>query len=175
MVADSVSVGDVADRLGHLGPLYLLMAIACVAVSPLSGIPFVTAACGLSIALLSGQLLFNRRTVWLPAALRRRRIPHKRLRTGIKGADRVAGAVETALRRRWVWLTRGPMRTVLLSICLAFGLLMPFMEIVPFAGTTLASIVLIVTLALIARDGLAALMAGIGVCAVVGAVILFLL
>ena len=162
--ASSVSVGEIADRLGHLGPLYLLMAVACVAVSPLSGIPFVTATCGLAIAALSGQLLLNRRTVWLPASLRQRRVPVARLRTGMVGADRVAGAVEAALRRRWVWLTRGPVRAVLLSVCLAFGLMMPFMEVIPFAGSTLASVVLIVALALIARDGLVALTAGIAVC-----------
>ncbi|WP_208351099.1 exopolysaccharide biosynthesis protein [Pseudaestuariivita rosea] len=57
-----MSVGEISDRLSRLGPLSLLMAAACVAVSPFWGIPFVTTACGLSIAALSMQLLLGRRT-----------------------------------------------------------------------------------------------------------------
>lgn len=164
----TVSVGEVSDQLRQTGPLYLLMAAACVAVSPLSGVPFVTTACGLSIAVLSAQLLLNRRAAWMPYALRRRRIPFGRLRSGLARADRVAGAVEAVLQRRWVWLTGGPVRAGLLSICLVIGLIMPLMEVVPFAGTLLASVVLVVAMALIARDGLAALLAGATISAGLG-------
>lgn len=165
MRGEAVSVGDATDALDHLGPLYLLMAVASLAVSPLSGIPFVTTACGLSIAALSAQLLLGRRTVWLPAILRRRLVATTKLRRGLGGADRVAGAVETVLRRRLAWLTRGPVRVLLLFLCLCLGLAMPVLEVIPFAGTTLASVVLVIALALIARDGLAAMGAASLLCA----------
>ncbi|MBO6603840.1 MAG: hypothetical protein JJ949_11460 [Roseicyclus sp.] len=45
---------------------------------------------------------------------------------------------------------------------------MPFLEIVSFAGTTLAAVVLVIAMALIACDGLAALISGLLVCAIVG-------
>jgi hypothetical protein len=161
----SVAIGEISDRLHQLGPLYLLATVACLAVSPLSGIPFVTTACGLSIAALSAQLLSGRRTAWLPCLLRRHAVRIDRLHAGLGRADRVAGAVEAAFRRRWVWLTRGSVRVVLLCACIAFGLTMPFLEVVPFAGTTLASVVLVIALALIARDGLAALVAALAISA----------
>ncbi|MEM7489600.1 MAG: exopolysaccharide biosynthesis protein [Pseudomonadota bacterium] len=169
----SVTLGEVADALRQLGPLYLLMAVACIAVSPLSGIPFVTTACGLSIAVLAGQLLLNRRAIWLPGRLRRRSVQVGRLRAGLRRADSVAGRMEAVMRRRLVWVTGGPVRVVLLTVCLVFGLTMPVLEIVPFAGTTLAALVLVIALALIARDGAVALLAGAGVSAllVAGAVL----
>jgi hypothetical protein len=46
---------------------------------------------------------------------------------------------------------------------------MPFLEIIPFAGTSLASVVVVIAIALIARDGLAALLAGMVVSSLVGA------
>lgn len=163
-----MSVGEISDRLSQLGPLYLLMAVACIAVSPLSGIPFVTAICGVSIAALSLQVLLGHRVAWLPTHLRRRTVQIKRLNAGLVRADGVAGRLEHVFSRRWVWLTRGPVRVLLLCICIALGLLMPFLEIIPFAGTTLASAVLVIAIALIARDGLAALIAAVLVSAAVG-------
>ncbi|WP_227288100.1 exopolysaccharide biosynthesis protein [Boseongicola sp. H5] len=163
-----MSVSEISDRLSRLGPLYLLMAVACVAVSPLSGIPFVTTACGLSIAALSLQLLLGGRATWLPARVRRQVVHIQRLNAGLRRADGVAGVIETVFSRRWVWLTRGPARALLLCTCVALGVTMPFLEIVPFAGTTLAAVVLVIAMALIARDGLAALISGLLVCAIAG-------
>ncbi|MEM7645134.1 MAG: exopolysaccharide biosynthesis protein [Pseudomonadota bacterium] len=137
------------------------MAVACTAVSPLSGTPFVTTVCGLSVAALSAQLLLRRRTVWPPDPLQRHRVAMDRPWSGMRRADRVAGMPETVLRRRWVWITRGPAQAALPWICLGFGLAMPLLEVVPFAGTTLASAALLIALALIARDGLAAIIAGL--------------
>lgn len=165
MRGEAVSVGEATDTINRLGPLYLLMAVASLAISPLSGIPFVTTVCGLSIAALSAQLLLGRRTVWLPGVLRRQLVATSKLRRGLFGADRVAGAVETVLRRRLAWFTRGPVRVALLTLCLFLGLAMPFMEVIPFGGTTLASIVLVIAFALIVRDGLAAMTAASVLCA----------
>ncbi|GFE63985.1 exopolysaccharide biosynthesis protein [Litoreibacter roseus] len=167
--AHAVSLGDVVALLRQLGPLYLLMAVACVAVSPLSGIPFVTTACGLTIALLAGQLLIGRRTAWLPGPLRRREIKMSHLQKGLIRADRLAGFIERPLRRRWVWLTSGVVRSGLLGTCLILGLSMPFLEVIPFAGSTFAFVILIIALALIARDGLAAIFAALAVCAMIAA------
>ena len=50
-----MTVGAATEATGGLGALYLLLAVACLAVSPLLGIPLVTTACGLSIAALFGQ------------------------------------------------------------------------------------------------------------------------
>ncbi|MEO0772131.1 MAG: exopolysaccharide biosynthesis protein, partial [Pseudomonadota bacterium] len=151
------------------------VASPAMAVSPLSGVPFVTTMCGLSIAGLATQLLLGRRVVWLPERVRQRRIPATRLRNGLARADWVVMRMERVMRRRMTWLTHGPVRVTLLSLCLVFGLIMPFMEIVPFAGSSVAALVLVISLALISRDGVMALLAGFGICALVttAAVLLF--
>ena len=63
------------------------------------------------------------------------------------------------LRLGLAWLTRGPIRASLLALCLCLGLAMPFMRVIPFAGTTVALIVFVSALTLIARDGLMAMIA----------------
>ncbi|WP_208351201.1 exopolysaccharide biosynthesis protein [Pseudaestuariivita rosea] len=86
------------------------------------------------------------------------------------GATRRRGGrvIETVFSRLWVWLTRCPARALLLCTCVALGLTMSFLEIVPFAGMTLAAVVLMIAMALTARDGLAALIPGLMVCAIAG-------
>jgi hypothetical protein len=162
---ETVSLGEASDHLGRLGPLYLMMGVASVAVSPVSGIPFVTAVCGVSIAALAAQLLLRRRSVWLPRRLRGKSVDVDRLTSGLDRADRVAGFIENRMRRRWVALTGGPVRVALLVACVLLGLGMPFLEVIPFAGTTFAATVLLISLALISRDGLAALLGAGLICA----------
>jgi hypothetical protein len=95
-----MSVGEISDRLSQFGPLYLLMMVACVVVSPLLGIPLVTTVCGVSIAALALQLLLGRQTAWLPTRLRRRTVQIQRLNAGLVRADGVAGRIERLFSRR---------------------------------------------------------------------------
>lgn len=152
-----VSAGELLDALGSNGHYALLVVIAAIATSPLSGIPGLTAISGLLIALISGERLIARRDVYLPGALKRRGIDKDRVHDAIEKAKPWIERVDRFTRRRLSFLFRPPMLQLMLSVCVLSGLTMPFMEIVPFTGSILAAGVLIISTALVTKDGLIAL------------------
>ena len=94
-------VGDVITVLGRKSYAPLLMVPGLALVSPLSGIPGFSSICGITIALVSLQMMAHRRVLWLPKWLRppphgRHRVP----RSIYEGPERGAGARLRALPRR---------------------------------------------------------------------------
>ena len=63
---ERVCVGDLVDEIdgNAFGPLMLVPAL--IAVTPASGIPGLTATCGLIIALIAVQIVLRRKALWLP-------------------------------------------------------------------------------------------------------------
>lgn len=102
---DRVSVGDLMTAVGErsFGPLVLLAGL--VTVAPLIGdIPGVPTLLGLLVLLTLGQLLFQRRSVWIPSRLSNRHISKQTLFKGLQWADKPAAFVDHWTRRRLPWL-----------------------------------------------------------------------
>lgn len=57
-------------------------------------------------------------------------------------------------RRRMLFMVRGPMRKLLELMCILCGAVMPFLEIVPFSSSILGLAVMMISTALLTRDGL---------------------
>lgn len=150
---DPVTLREIARIFGSAGPLKVLLITALIAVSPLSGIPMVSAACGIVIALTAAQLLVQRERLWLPAFLARRAIAARRLKAGLARIAPMARWLEARMQPRWQPLIREPMRGALLAVCMMCGLIMPFMELIPFSASLLALTVSVIALALIVEDG----------------------
>lgn len=167
VTSDEVSVGALLRAMDSSGKAVVLLLPALVVVTPLSGIPGLSSLGGLTIALISFQMLLRRPTVWLPQFVMRRRIPAARLHTALNGLRRPAGVIDRCAAPRLRWLFNFPGRQILQATCMACGLAMPFLELVPLSATTLATAVVIMAVSLIVRDGLFALL-GLG--SVAGAV-----
>lgn len=75
---ECVSVSDIVDAIGprSFGPLLLVPAL--IVMSPLSGIRGLSTVMGITIALVSGQMLVGRRVAWLPAIQRLYRLSRLR-------------------------------------------------------------------------------------------------
>ena len=65
---DRVSVDDLIDAVGHRSLLPLILVPALLAATPLSGIPGLSAICGIIIALVAVQMLMSVKEVRLPAS-----------------------------------------------------------------------------------------------------------
>ena len=153
---DRTSVGAVVEAMGSRSHTAVLLLVALLIVTPLSGIPGASSVGGILIALVSAQILAGRRYLWLPARLQRVSLPSDRRVAAIDWLDRPARWIDSVTRRRAVWLVRGPGRMALASLCLIGGMLMPLLELVPFSSTLIASAVSLFATALIVRDGLVA-------------------
>ena len=132
----------------------LLLLPALILVSPLSGIPGFATVGGLTIALIALQMLANRSAIWLPGILLRRSLTSARVLSALDRLDRPARFIDRHTVARAGWFVTFPGRQLALATCAVCGCAMPFLELVPFSATTLASVVTILAAALLVRDGL---------------------
>lgn len=151
---DRVSVKDVVDAFGQTAFVPVMMVPALLVVSPLSGVPFVSTICGLTIALIAGQLLMRRTSLWLPPWLMRREMAGVQLHRGTSRMRTVGDWIDRRTRDRMGGLVSRRGRPVIYMLCLLSGMTMPFLEVVPFSSSMLGMAVLCLASAILAADGL---------------------
>lgn len=154
-----ITLKEVVKALGPRSHYALLMVVAAAAATPLSGIPGVSALCGVMIALVALERIFRPGEVYVPDRLGRRSIDAARVRRVIDKARPVIDWVDAHTRPRWTGLFRAPLIYLPLVICALSGILMPFLELIPFTSSIVATGVLLISVALVTRDGLFAVLA----------------
>jgi hypothetical protein len=162
-----VSVRQIVEGFGTASFLPFLMIAALVVVSPLSGVPFLSTVFGITIATISLQMLIpGRDHLWLPDAIMRREISADRLIAALRRIEGPARWVDSWAAKRLQFLVQPPLSVLPKLVCVLCGAAMPFLELVPFSSSILASAVVLICLSILARDGLFALLgilvAGIG-------------
>ncbi|MHA7868779.1 MAG: exopolysaccharide biosynthesis protein [Salipiger thiooxidans] len=164
--AEDLTLRDLFEEFGESSFLPALMVPALLVVSPLSGIPLFSSACGLTIAFISAQMLVSRKHLWLPDALMRRRIDSEKAHNAVGKLRVVSNWLDKHSKRRLRVLTSAPLSKWLQLLCFLCGAAMPFLEIVPFSSSLLGGAVMLIATALLARDGIFALF---GSCVIMGA------
>ena len=157
---DTVSLGAIVDEIGprSFGPLLLLAGL--VTVMPVVGdIPGVPTVMALLVLLIAGQLLVGRDHFWLPQWVLDRCVKRDRLHRALGWMRRPAQWIDRLLRPRLVFLVTGAGRYGVALACVVIALAMPPMELVPFSANAAGAVLLAFGLALIARDGVFALVA----------------
>lgn len=156
---DRVTLGHVVEAFGRRSFLPMLMVPALLVLSPLSGIPLFSSLCGLTIALISAQMIWpGRDCLWLPGKMTRRNVRGERAREAVRKLGRAARWLDGHARERFRLLVRPPGRSLVELACLLCGLAMPFLEVVPFSSSVLGGAVLLMATGLLTRDGLFALL-----------------
>jgi hypothetical protein len=148
------SLGRVIEALGRDSFIPNLMIPALAVVSPLSGVPLFSSLCGLTIALVSAQMLTQRRRIWLPRWLLTKQIDSARLTRAVQRMRRPASWLDRITRPRLGLLVRPPVLWMTQALCLICGLMMPFLELVPFTSSILGGVVCLLSFGMLARDGL---------------------
>jgi hypothetical protein len=156
---DVTTVGDLVEALGRRSFPALILAPSLIAVSPASGIPGVTTAVGLLVALFSAQMLWGLDCAWLPGFLARRQLPTTRLRGAIDWLTRPVGYLERVTRPRLTGFASRPFVLLPLAVITAIGCLMPLLELVPMSGSIAAAVISVFAVGLIMRDGVVVLLA----------------
>ena len=152
-----VTVANVLDALGSRSHFSMIFVIAMTAATPLSGIPGVSMACGLLIALVAAERIVLRGEIRLPKKLRGKSISEKKVHDMLDKLQPAMAFVDRHTRRRLGVLFKPPLHYLPLLICLASGLTMPFLEFIPFSSSIVATGVVFISLAYVTRDGLIAL------------------
>lgn len=156
---ESISVQDMLEALGQRSFAPLLLAPSLLLVSPLSGVPGAGTAGAVIIAVVAFHLMLGRERLWLPGLVLRRSVSRERLRQATRFLKRPAAFVDRLIGPRLTFLTRGFFPRVIGAICLAIALVMPPLELVPMTNSMSAAAISAFALALLAHDGLLALLA----------------
>ncbi len=151
---EAVSLRDILDAVGGTSFLPVLMVPALLVVSPLSGIPLFSSICGLTIAFVAAQMVLGRHHLWLPGFVTRKTFSGERARMAIARLGGLARWFDRNATGHGSWAMRKPIRKACEVACLACGLAMPFLEIVPFSSSVLGLSVLLFSVAMLARDAL---------------------
>lgn len=157
--SDWVSFGAIMETVGNrsFGPLLLLA--GAIIFSPLSGIPGTPTLIAAFVLLVSGQLLFGRKHFWLPGKLLKRSIARPLLVKAVQWLRPVARFVDRLIRARLQQFVGRIGVYVIAGTCCVIALGLPVMEVVPFSATAAGAALTAFGLAMIARDGLLALIA----------------
>lgn len=156
---ETVSLDTILDSVGRRSFAPFLLVAGLVTLAPLIGdIPGVPTLMAMLVILSSGQLLVGREHIWLPAWLLERRVSRVRFVKAIRWLQRPASWVDRLLRRRLVRLTQPPAHLPAALTCLLIALAMPPMEVVPFTANGAGLALTLFGLALLANDGLMALL-----------------
>ncbi len=146
-------LGSLIAAAGPRGTVPVMTVVALLIVSPLSGIPFVSSVCGLTITLCALQAALGRSRVWLPNMLKRRRANPDRVVRALHRMRSVATWLERRASSRLLPFSRRPFSTAFLLIAATYGGAMPFLELVPMSSSLLALGVTLIGLGLMLRDG----------------------
>lgn len=152
--AETVDLRMLLRAFGEASFVPALTVPAILVVSPLSGIPLFSTICGLSIALISIQIVLRRRHLWLPGFILDRRVNGPRLKRALARLHRVADWVDERTTERLRIFRHRPLSWLVPVACLICGLAMPFLELVPFSSSILGTAVIFFSISLLARDGL---------------------
>lgn len=156
---DRVSLEVIVKEIGSrsFGPLLLMVGV--ILTSPLSGIPGMPTTMGLFILLVSVQLFFRRKSFWLPHWLLNRSADQKKLYKALEWLRPPASFIDRWIQPRLTLFIHGISIYFIAFICLIIAIGLPFMEFVPFSASAAGAILAAFGLALIAHDGLLALLA----------------
>jgi len=124
-------------------------------------VPGVPTAVGVFVSLIAAQLAFGRERFWIPKWLLERSVASEKLERPLRWLQKPARFVDRLLRPRLGVLVEGPAARGVAAACLVLATMMPLMELVPFSANLAGAVLCAFGLALIARDGLLALIGGV--------------
>lgn len=157
--AESVSLEAILDSLGRRSFAPFLLVAGLVTLAPLIGdIPGVPTLMAMLVVLAAVQLLAGREHIWLPPWLLRRRVSRSRFVAALSWMERPARCIDRLLKPRLTWLIRRPAHLPVALTSLLIALAMPPMEVVPFTANGAGLALTLFALALLAHDGLMALL-----------------
>jgi len=156
---ENVSVSQIMGAVGRrsFGPIILV--IALVAWTPLGGVPGIPTLLAIAVILIAGQLVAGMEHFWLPRFVLDRSINRERFRKALGYIKPVARVIDRVLNARLEWIFQPVFMRLAAVLCILVALMVPPLEVIPFAGVVPWTAIGIFALALIARDGLLALIA----------------
>ncbi|AWN75550.1 exopolysaccharide biosynthesis protein [Legionella anisa] len=138
----------------------VLLFFALPSALPFSTIPGISVVFSLPIALFACQMIFARKTLWLPKIIAKRTIHQKTISKVIHTTVPYLTKIEYFLKPRWIFMTCRLMEIItgIIIFCLAIFLMLP----IPLSNFIFAFLLIIFSLGLIEKDGVLLVVGYIG-------------
>lgn len=156
---ERIDIRCMIEAVGQSSFGALLLLGGLVTLSPLDIIPGIPTLIALAVLIVCVQLLAGRRCFWLPAWVLRRSITTRRFRRALAWLQKPARWGDRLVRPRLLALTTDAAVKAIAVGCMVVALAMPVMEVVPFSANLAGVALTAFGLAVIAHDGLLALVA----------------
>lgn len=155
---ERVTLHDALHAFGQrtFGPWLLL--IGLITLSPIGDIPGVPTLMATVILLVAGQLLFQHKHFWLPRWLMCRSVSAQKFRKAMTWSRKPARFIDRFLKPRLEFFTGGAGAYVIAVLCVGIALGLPPMEFIPFSASGAGIALTLFGLALVANDGLVAVL-----------------
>lgn len=165
---EQVPIGDVVQAMGarSFGPFIMLPAL--IEISPLGAVPGIPTFLALVIAITAAQLLFGRDHLWLPGFVRNRSAKGEKVLKAVDRLRPIAEWMDRWFHGRMKRFASGPFPRIAAACVIALAMTVPPLEFIPFASTAPMAAIAAFGLALIVRDGLLMLIAGVLTVAALG-------
>jgi hypothetical protein len=150
----SLSVRETLELVGRRAYGPLLLIVGLISISPLTLLPGSTWAVATLTLLISIQLMFHKRTPWMPQAALEMRLSEVQLERFIRAARPTADAVDKVIRPRLQFLADPPWVVGVALLCVLSALTTFPLGLVPMAPLAPGLAITFFGLGLTARDGL---------------------
>jgi hypothetical protein len=151
----TITLRDLITALGARASALLVVILALPFCSPIT-IPGLSMPFGLVITVLAVRFALGL-PPWLPARLLAVKLPPRFFQAVLEGASKFIGVIERQLRPRWLWLTETAALRRLHMAMVGIGAILLLLPLggIPFTNTLPALVVVIGTLGVLERDGVA--------------------
>lgn len=155
---DRISFGDLVDAFEHRAYGPLIVVFAAPNLLPVA-LPGISAVLGAPLILLTGQLMLGRRRPWLPGFLRRRSLARSSFQSMVDRIVPRLKRIERLVSPRLLALTGTPAQRAIgaLGLVLALIITLP----VPFGNSVPGLALVVMSVGLLGRDGLAVITGGL--------------
>ena len=163
-----VTFGDVLDKFGNRSFAPVMMVLALLELTPVGVIPAVPSFLALCILIIAVQMLMGREHIWVPGWISERSVSDKKMEKATEKLEGPAEAIDGVAKERLEGLAEGPSLKIAAGIICLLALMVPPLEVLPWASMFPMIAIAVICLAIMVRDGLAMLGAWIVAAAAVG-------
>ncbi len=158
----TVTLGEVVDRIGSRAHGPLLLVPAAIALFPLTGsIPGASVVTGTWIILVAVQTVFSAKSIWLPGFLANRGLSAKKVKKVTTSVRPWVTWVENVVSARLTWLTGAWGTRVVAVVCIGLAVTMYPLALLPGAVAAPSAAICLLAVGITAGDGLI-LLVGLG-------------
>ncbi len=153
---DRITVGDLVAALGHRGQAILLLLLALPNGLLLASIPGLSTIFGVPMCFIAMQMLVNRPSLWLPNRIRDQVIDRTTLNKILEVSNPYLVKIERYIKPRFQYFTYGFFEKIIGLSVLILSVIVTLP--IPFGNFLGGWGVIILSLAIIERDGIMAIM-----------------